>query len=123
MYICWHCRFNSPKCQSTIVELKSQELKSGSDRSFGIVFAVVFEIIGLLSLWNGEDIRVWALIIVGMFLGTGLILPKNLSSLNRIWFQFSLLLRKVVSPVVMGLIFFVTVKPTRLLKSVIKPWP
>ena len=123
MYICWHFRFNSPKCQSTIVELKSQELKSGSDRSFGIVFAVVFEIIGLLSLWNGEDIRVWALIIVGMFLGNGLILPKNLSSLNRIWFQFSLLLRKVVSPVVMGLIFFVTVKPTRLLKSVIKPWP
>ena len=123
MYICWHFRFNSPKCQSTIVELKSQELKSGSDRSFGIVFAVVFEIIGLLSLWNGEDIRVWALIIVGMFLGNGLILPKNLSSLNRIWFQFSLLLHKVVSPVVMGLIFFVTVKPTRLLKSVIKPWP
>jgi len=123
VYICWHCRFNSPKCQSTIVELKSQELKSGSDRSFGIVFAVVFEIIGLLSLWNGEDIRVWALIIVGMFLGNGLILPKNLSSLNRIWFQFSLLLHKVVSPVVMGLIFFVTVKPTRLLKSVIKPWP
>jgi hypothetical protein len=123
VYICWHCRFNSPKCQSTIVELKSQELKSGSDRSFGIVFAVVFEIIGLLSLWNGEDIRVWALIIVGMFLGTGLILPKNLSSLNRIWFQFSLLLHEVVGPVVMGLIFFVTVKPTRLLKSVIKPWP
>ena len=101
----------------------TDNVKSGSDRSFGIVFAVVFGIVGLLPLWNGEDMRVWALIIVGMFLGTRLILPKNLSSLNRIWFQFSLLLHKVVSPVVMGLIFFVTVKPTRLLKSVIKPWP
>ena len=101
----------------------TDNVKSGSDRSFGIVFAVVFEIIGLLSLWNVEDIRVSALIIVGMFLGTGLIFPKNLSSLNRIWFQFSLLLHEVVGPVVMGLIFFVTVKPTRLLKSVIKPWP
>ena len=59
--------------------------------------------------------EIWALIIAGMFLGTGLIFPKSLSSLNRIWFQFGLLLHKVVSPVVMGLIFFGTVMPTGLL--------
>ena len=93
----------------------TDNVKSGSDRSFGIIFAVVFGIIGLLPLWNGEDMRVWALIIAGMFLGTGLIFPKSLSSLNRIWFQFGLLLHKVVSPVVMGLIFFGTVMPTGLL--------
>ena len=93
----------------------TDNVKSGSDRSFGIVFAVVFGIIGLLPLWNGEVMRVWALIIAGMFLGTGLIFPKSLSSLNRIWFQFGLLLHKVVSPVIMGLIFFGTVMPTGLL--------
>ena len=77
--------------------------------------ALALTIIGLLPLWNGEYMRVWALIIAGMFLGTGLIFPKSLSSLNRIWFQFGLLLHKVVSPVVMGLIFFGTVMSTELL--------
>ena len=81
------------------------DVKSGSDRSFGIVFAVVFAIIGLLPLWNGENIRVWALVIVSLFLGLAFIAPKVLSPLNRIWFLFGLLLHKIISPLVMGLIF------------------
>lgn len=93
----------------------TDDVKSGSDRSFGIVFAVVFGIIGLLPLWNGETIRVWALIIAVLFLSAALIYPKVLSPLNRGWFQFGLFLHKVVSPLVMGLIFFGAVMPTGLL--------
>jgi len=93
----------------------TDDVKSGSDRSFGVVFAVVFGIIGILPLWNGEDMRIWALIIASLFLGAGLILPKIYSPLNRIWFQLGLLLHKIVSPVVMGLIFFCAVMPTDLL--------
>ena len=68
--------------------LPTDEVKSSLDRSFGIVFAVVLGIVGLLPLWNGENMWVWTLIIAGMFLGTRLIFPKSLSSLNLIWFQF-----------------------------------
>jgi hypothetical protein len=93
----------------------TDEVKSGSDRSLGVVFTVVFGIIGLLPLWNGENIRIWAMIIAGLFLGAALIFPKVLGPLNRIWFQFGLLLHKIVSPVVMGFIFFVAVVPTGLL--------
>ena len=93
----------------------TDEVKSGSDKSFGIVFAVVFGIIGLIPLWDGENIRVWALIIAAVFLSAALMLPKILSPLNHIWFQFGLLLHKIVSPVVMGLIFFGAVMPTGLL--------
>ena len=93
----------------------TDEVKSGSDRSFGIVFAVVFAIIGLLPLWGGGNIRIWALIIAALFLSAALVFPKTLSPLNHIWFQFGLLLHKIVSPVVMGLIFFGTVMPTGLL--------
>ena len=93
----------------------TDDVKSGSDRSFGIVFAVVFAIIGLLPLWNGENIRIWALVITGLFLAAALIYPKMLGPLNRIWFQFGLLLHKIVSPLIMGLIFFGAVMPTGLL--------
>ena len=95
--------------------LPTDEVKSGSDRSLGVVFTVVFGIIGLLPLWNGENIRIWAMIIAGLFLGAALIFPKVLGPLNRIWFQFGLLLHKIVSPVVMGLIFFGAVMPTGIL--------
>lgn len=90
-------------------------VKSGSDRSFGIVFAVVFGIIGLLPLWGDGDIRIWALIFASLFLSLAFIAPKILSSLNRIWFQFGLFLHKFVSPLIMGLIFFGVVMPTGLL--------
>ena len=64
--------------------LPTDEVKSSLDRSFGIVFAVVLGIVGLLPLWNGENMWVWTLIIAGMFLGTRLIFPKSLSFLSVI---------------------------------------
>ena len=93
----------------------TDDVKSGTDRSFGIVFAVFFAIIGLFPLWAGEDIRVWALIIAGLFLALAFIASKVLGPLNRIWFRFGLLLHKIVSPLIMGLIFFGAVVPTGLL--------
>jgi hypothetical protein len=96
----------------------TDDVKSGSDKSFGIVFAVVFGTIGLLPLWNDEAVRIWALIIAGLFLCTALIFPRALNPLNRIWFQFGLLLHKIISPVVMGLIFFGAVMPTGILMRI-----
>lgn len=84
----------------------------GSERGFGIVFAVVFAVIGLSPAWDGAPLRWWALAVAVMFLAVAGLAPAILKPFNRLWFAFGLLLHKVVSPLVMGLVFFATVTPT-----------
>ena len=91
------------------------EIEAGSERTFGIVFSAVFAIMGLYPLWHGGDARIWMLIIAGVFLLAALVAPLILRPLNRLWSRFGLLLHKVVSPVIMGLMFFVAVTPTALI--------
>lgn len=91
------------------------EVTMGSDRSFGLVFAVVFLIVALFPLWGGGDLRVWALALAAIFLVLSFTVPKVLRPLNRIWFLFGLLLHKIVSPIVMGILFFITVTPIGLI--------
>jgi predicted membrane metal-binding protein len=88
---------------------------AGSERGFGIVFAVVFAVVGLWPLLDGEPVRAWALVLAAGFLGTGFFAPGLLKPLNRIWFLFGLALHKIVSPLVMGLLFFLTVTPMALI--------
>ena len=91
------------------------EVEAGSERTFGIVFSAVFAIIGLYPLWGGGEGRIWALIIAGAFLLAALIAPRILSPLNGLWFRVGRLLHNIVSPVIMGLLFFVAVTPTALI--------
>ena len=91
------------------------EIEAGSERTFGIVFSAVFAIIGLYPLWHGGEARIWVLIMAGVFLLAALVAPRILRPLNRLWSRFGLLLHKVVSPVIMGLLFFVAVTPTALI--------
>ena len=86
-----------------------------SNRNFGIVFFVVFLLIAIYPIINNEDIRLWSLIISSIFLILGLINTKLLTPLNKIWFKFGLLLGKVISPLIMSLIFFFVVTPIGLL--------
>ena len=88
------------------------EIKRSSNRSFGIVFFIVFLIIALYPLINNEQIRVWSVIISLIFLVLGLLNSIILTPLNKLWFKFGLLLGKIFSPVVMGIIFFFVVTPT-----------
>jgi hypothetical protein len=88
-----------------------EDVRSGSDRSFGIVFAVVFCLIALFPLLHGGGIRLWALAIAAIFAALALLWPSLLAPLNRIWFRFGLLLHKVVNPVILGLMFFVVLTP------------
>lgn len=88
------------------------EIKVGSERSFGIVFAIVFAIVGLFPLLGGNTPRAWAMVIAATFLGLAFLRPAVLAVPNRLWFRFGLLLNKIVSPIVMGLIFVLTVTPT-----------
>jgi len=96
------------------------EVKIGSNKSFGIVFSVVFFIIAIFPILNNDNIRVWSLVISLIFLVLGLINSKLLSPLNKIWFKFGLILSKVVSPLIMGIIFFLVVTPIGILMRILK---
>ena len=86
-----------------------------SNRSFGIVFFVVFLLIALYPLIYSEEIRVWSAIISLIFLVLGLLNSKILNPLNKLWFKFGILLGKIISPIIMGIIFFLVVTPIGLL--------
>ena len=99
--------------------MKNTEIKIGSNKSFGIVFFIVFLLIAIYPLINNGELRIWSLIIAIIFLILGLINSKVLTPLNKLWFKFGLLLGKVVSPLIMGIIFFLVVTPTALLMRII----
>ena len=95
------------------------EVKIGSNKSFGIVFFIVFLIIGIYPLLNHNEVRLWSLIISIIFLILGSLNSKLLTPLNKIWFKFGILLGRIVSPVIMGLIFFLVVTPIALIMRII----
>ena len=99
--------------------MKNTEIKIGSNKSFGIVFFVVFLLIAIYPLINNGELRIWALVIAIIFLILGLINSKVLTPLNKLWFKFGLLLGKVVSPLIMGIIFFFVVTPTAFIMRII----
>ena len=90
----------------------NSEIKIGSNKSFGIVFFIVFFLIAIYPLINNQDVRLWFLLISFIFLILGLINSKILNPLNKLWFKFGIFLGKIVSPIVMGIIFFFVVTPT-----------
>ena len=91
------------------------DFKISSNRSFGIVFFVVFLLIALYPLTYDGEIRLWSLIISVIFLILGLLDSKILAPLNKIWFKFGVFLGKIVSPIIMGIIFFLVVTPIGLI--------
>jgi hypothetical protein len=91
------------------------DIKISSNRSFGIVFFVVFLLIALYPIINEGELRIWSLIISINFLILGLLNSKILAPLNKIWFKFGIFLGKIVSPLVMGIIFFLVVTPIGLI--------
>ncbi len=99
--------------------MKNTEIKIGSNKSFGIVFFIVFLLIALYPLINNGELRIWSLIIAIIFLILGIINSKVLTPLNKLWFKFGLLLGKVISPLIMGIIFFLVVTPTALIMRII----
>ena len=96
------------------------DIKIGSNKSFGIVFFVVLLLISLYPLLNNESIRIWSLVISIIFLILGLLNSRILTPLNLIWMKFGILLGKIISPIIMGIIFFLVVTPTGILMRILK---
>jgi hypothetical protein len=92
-----------------------EEVQRPPDRQFGLVFTAVFLLIGAWPLLWGRPVRWWSLGLAAAFLVAALAAPGLLAPLNRVWLKLGLLMHKVVSPVVLGLVFFSTVTPIGLL--------
>jgi len=100
--------------------LKNNDIKIGSNKSFGIVFFIVFLIIALYPMLKGQDLRLWSLIISFIFLILGMINSSILTPLNKIWFKFGILLGNIISPIVMAIIFFGVVLPTGIVMKILR---
>ena len=93
----------------------TSQIQSSSDRSFGFVFAAVFLIVALYPLFHAAGIRIWAVAVSGVFLLLAALVPQVLAPANRLWTKFGLLLHHIVSPIALGILFFLVVTPTALL--------
>ena len=100
-----------------------KNIKLPSNRNFGVVFFIVFLIIALWPLLKQNEIRIWSLIISFIFFVLGLINSKLLTPLNKLWFKFGILLGNIISPIVMGIVFFLVVTPTGLIMKLFRKDP
>ena len=91
------------------------DLEVGSNRSFGVVFCVVFALIGCYPLLNEAPVRIWALGVAAVLLLITLLAPQVLAPLNRLWFKFGMLLARIINPVVMFVIYVTTILPIGLI--------
>jgi len=94
---------------------RDEVVKGSSDRAFGVVFTILFLVIGLAPLIGSSPVRIWSLILAAVILSIALIRPVLLAPFNRAWMKFGLLLHKITNPIIMGLIFFLAVTPTALI--------
>lgn len=89
--------------------------KQLSNRDFGLIFAAIFTVIGVFPILFGNGPRIWSVALAIAFVVVALALPIALNPLNKAWVKFGLLMHKIVNPVLMGLVFFITVLPTGLI--------
>ena len=94
------------------------EIKISSNKSFGILFFIVFLLISFYPLVFNENLRLWSLILSIIFLFLGLKNSRILTPINHLWFKLGILLGRIFSPVVMGFIFFVVVTPIGLIMRI-----
>tara|TARA_B110000211_G_scaffold67256_1_gene77757 strand:- start:2160 stop:2537 length:378 start_codon:yes stop_codon:yes gene_type:complete len=94
--------------------------KKNSNRSFGILFFVVFLTISLWPLLKENDLRIWSFIISILFLILSILNSKILSPIKRVWIRFGELLGKIISPIVLAVVFFIVVTPIGLFMKILR---
>ena len=95
-------------------------IKRKDNITFGILFFILFLIIGLYPLKSEGLIRIWSVVLSLVFLIITIIRPNLFTFINKLWIQFGILLGKIISPVVMGLVFFFVVTPIGILVRIFK---
>ena len=97
-----------------------KDIKIGSNRNFGVVFFVVFLLIGLWPILKGNELRIWSIVISLIFLTLGILNSKILTPFNKVWFRFGIFLGNFISPIIMGIVFFLVVTPTGLIMKLFR---
>ena len=95
--------------------MERASVKISSNRSFGLLFFIVFLAISLWPLKSQEDLRLWAFILALIFFVLGILNSKFLTPLNKLWMKFGIFLGSIISPFVMGVVFFMVVTPIGLI--------
>lgn len=90
---------------------REEHIEGSSDRSFGFVFAAVFLIIAIWPLWHGAGLRWWSVGVAAAFAVVAVAVPRVLAVPNRLWMKFGLLLGKIVSPIALGILFYLVFMP------------
>ena len=98
----------------------SINIKNKDNITFGVLFFILFLIIGIYPLKSGGVIRIWSVVLSSLFLIITIIRPNLFTFLNRLWIEFGILLGKIISPIVMGLVFFFVVTPIGMLVRILK---
>ena len=97
-----------------------KDIKRKDNITFGVLFFVFFLVIGLYPLKTFGIVRIWSLVLSLLFLIITIIRPNLFIFLNKLWIQFGILLGKIISPIVMGLVFFFVVTPVGILVRILK---
>ena len=95
--------------------MEKASVKISSNRSFGLLFFIVFLAISLWPFKSQEDLRLWAFILALIFFVLGILNSKFLTPLNKLWMKFGIFLGSIISPFVMGVVFFMVVTPVGLI--------
>ncbi len=99
------------------------ELQLPTNRSFGLVFCGFFALLALFPLLYGGSARLWSVVVSAAFGATALLFPSVLTPLNRLWMRFGALLHRIVSPVILALLFFVVITPFGLVMRLLRKDP
>jgi len=114
---------NELKPTSSTVISAENEVKPLDNRTFGLIFAGIFLIIAAFPLLWGNSVRMWSLIVAAIWAALAIVLPFALTPLNRLWAKFGFLMHKITNPLLMGLVFFLTVVPTGIILKLLRKDP
>ena len=99
---------------------KTDKTNKKNNIFFGILFFIFFLIIGLYPLISNEPIRIWSIIVSSVFLIITIIKPNLFTFLNKLWIKFGILIGKIISPIIMALVFFLVVTPVGIFVKILK---
>jgi len=102
---------------------RDQDARPGSERAFGLVFALVFVVIALWPLTKGAAPQLWAFAVAAAIAVVAFVWPRLLAAPHRAWFRLGLVLHRIISPIMLAFLFFCSVTPLGLLMRFVGKTP
>src|SRR5713101_4898290 len=85
---------------------RSVKVRASSDRSFCVVFAIFFAVLGLSPLRHGKPVHAWAFILSALFLAGAILRPSLFHPLSILWLKLGAVLGRITNPIMIGLMFY-----------------